>query len=132
MTAMAWPVEFADGLDEDEVLLAWLKASYSMLSAAERRAAVRRLSTEFGYTSTGLARELGLSDTRVRQMRASDEQIERERAMKRVQARRTPKVSGRRVLALADRWQERAAAGLDAADAARLLAEFRALVPPRP
>ncbi len=129
MTATMHSTASAGELDEDEVLLAWLKASYSVLTTAERRAAVRRLCNEFGYTTAGLARLLGLSDTMIGNLRASDEQLERIRAAKREQARRSPKVSARLLLQLTDQWQDRAAAGLSAAEATQLLAELRALTP---
>jgi hypothetical protein len=129
VTLAEWPVTFAGGREEDEVLLEWLKSNLADLSTEEKRAAVRRLSEEFGYTVKGLMAELNLSESTVRYLRSSDEAYARHRVVKRDADRRNPRVRSTNVLRLVDRWQERAGSGLSAEEAALLLAEIRALVP---
>lgn len=131
MTLAAWPDTFAGGRDEDEVLLEWLKSNLPSLSTEEKRSAVRRLCGEFGYTTRGLVTALGLSESAVRYLRVSDQEAERIRELNRANARRNPRVWASRVVRLADAWQERAAGGLTADEANRLLGELRALIPSR-
>ncbi|PWK81662.1 hypothetical protein C8D88_11673 [Lentzea atacamensis] len=129
MTLASWPQTFAGGRDEDEVLVEWLRANYATLSTAEKRKAVKRLHTEWGYTDRGLGDLLGVPASTVRHLRASDEELERHRLSQRVSNGGVSRISGVRVRRLADAWQDRASKGLSPREAVQLLDEFRALVP---
>jgi hypothetical protein len=121
----------ASGLDEDEVLLEWLRANLDTLSTAEKRTAVRRLYNEFGYTNRGLSVALGLSEGSVRHLRATDEELERERVSNRTRSRGISRVYAPKLNRFANQWQERASQGLTPQEALRLLDELRALAPDR-
>lgn len=129
MTLIAWAETFGQGREEDEVLLEWLRFNLPRLSTEEKRAAVRRLSEEFGYTVKGLMSALQLSESTVRYLRSSEEAYARHRVVKREADRRNPRVRSTNVARLADKWQDQAAGGLTADEAKQLLRELRGLIP---
>lgn len=124
MTLAAWAETFAEGREEDLVLLEWLRCNLPHLSTDQKRQAVRQLCDEYCYTTRGLAENLGITESAVRHLRATEEQLEQVRA----RVRKLPRVWGTRVLRLADQWQERASEGLSSSDALALLEELRGLV----
>lgn len=112
-------------LEEDEVLLKWLKDNYPTLSKAERRTAVQRL-VQLGHRPCGLARALGMNYNIVHKLTVPEETLRRWHANGRKQQQRVPVT---RVAKFAEQWRERAARGLSPAEALQLLDEMRALGP---
>lgn len=110
-------------LEEDEVLIEWLKSNYPTLSRAERRSTVQRLVNEFDHTATGIAQAIGVTRSVVYKLAVPEETARRWEANTR---RRVPVT---RIARFAEEWRERASRGLSPAEALQLLDEMRALGP---
>lgn len=125
------PALIVDELDDDEAIAKMLATTLKRgIDHGERRAAVQVLVEEFGHTRSGLARRLGVTPGAVSQWLADEQRQQRICSVKSAAAKR--RVGATRITALADSWQDRAANGLTATEAAELLAELRALAPSSP
>lgn len=116
------PVLIVQPHDDDEAIALMLAENLQRagLRHTERHTAIRALLEEFGHTTSGLARRLGTSPDTVRRWAAGDEP-------RRPRPARRRRIPASTLLALADTWTDRAAAGLTAQQATQLLDQLRQL-----